>query len=113
MFNYRRAFVRDIPSTFNRTLRTNNLPVGVPLAKHQYQTFLSELRKLIPNITYFVGNDNYPDSPFIETLGVVINRMVFLNNMKSEDKSRYGENYGIIKEMYRMDLILSLPHIGL
>ena len=91
-FQFRRAIVGTLPQSFvTQSLRLNEpeKPIDFECAKQQHAKYVSELKKLIPDVVQVAPDERFPDSIFVEDPVVTVEDTVLLAQTKP--RSRSGE----------------------
>lgn len=91
-FHFRRAIVGTLPQSFvTQSLRFNEpeKPIDFECAKQQHAKYVSELKKLIPDVVQVAPDERFPDSIFVEDPVVTVEDTVLLAQTKP--RSRSGE----------------------
>ena len=92
-FHYRRAVVSGVPETFaERAIRSNDPldPIDLGKAREQHAAYVSELRKLVPEVVVMEPDARYPDMVFVEDPAVVLLDKAIIN--KIGHPTREGES---------------------
>ena len=96
-FNFRRAIVGS-PDSINQNfadhaLRTDQLaePINVNKAKQQHAVYVSELKKLIPEVMEVPFDDRFPDQVFVEEPAVCLDGAALLTQMKPASRAKETE----------------------
>lgn len=107
-FNHQRAIVGS-PESINESLVKHSLRINEPekdiditKAKQQHSVYVSELRKLIPNVVEVPADDRFPDQVYVEEPAVVLNGIALLTKMMPS--SRAGEIEPMRKVLEEMNL---------
>ena len=94
-FNFQRAIVGS-PHSINQNFADNALridqptePIDVANARQQHAVYVSELKKLIPQVVEVPFDDRFPDQVFVEEPAVCLDGTALLTKMKPA--SRAGE----------------------
>lgn len=83
------AIVRPVPDTYDQCVRTNIEQIDVALAKRQHIEYCMALQRLGLKLIWIVGDNNLPDSCFVEDTSIVLGKKAIICNMRV--KSRAGE----------------------
>ena len=91
-FQFRRAIVGTLPQSFvTQSLRFKEpeKPIDFEHAKRQHAKYVSDLKKLIPEVVQVAPDERFPDSVFVEDPVVTVEDTVLLAQTKP--RSRSGE----------------------
>ena len=92
-FHYRRAVVSGVPDTFAKeAIRQKEPldPIDLEKARRQHAVYVSELRKLVPEVVVMEPDARYPDMVFVEDPAVVLLDRAIIN--KIGHPTREGES---------------------
>ena len=92
-FHYSRAVVSGVPETFAEgAIRSNDPldPIDLEKARGQHAAYVSELRKLVPEVVVMEPDARYPDMVFVEDPAVVLLDRAIIN--KIGHPTREGES---------------------
>ena len=92
-FHYRKAIVSGVPSSFAEgSVRFEEPldPIDLEKARRQHAVYVSELRKLVPEVVVMEPDARYPDMVFVEDPTVVLLDKAIIN--KIGHPTREGES---------------------
>ena len=92
-FNYRKVIVSGVPSSFaTGSVRFEEPldPIDLEKARRQHAAYVSELRKLVPEVVVMEPDTRYPDMVFVEDPAVVLLDKAIIN--KIGHPTREGES---------------------
>jgi len=94
------AFVRPVPDSYDRCVRTNVEKIDVALAKRQHGEYCKALQKLGLELIWIEGDNTLPDSCFVEDTAVILGEKAIICNMKI--KSRVKEVTEVAKVLEKL-----------
>ena len=96
-FNFQRAIVGSSES-INQNFADNALridqptePIDVIKARREHAVYVSELRKLIPNVVEVPFDERFPDQVFVEEPAVCLDGTALMTQMKPASRAREVE----------------------
>ena len=96
-FNFQRAIVGS-PESINQKFADQAIridqpaePIDVRKAKQQHATYVSELKKLIPQVIEVPFDDRFPDQVFVEEPAVCLDGTALMTQMRPASRAREVE----------------------
>jgi dimethylargininase len=94
------AIVRTVPDSYDRCVRTTVEKIDVDLARRQHAEYCNALQKLGLKLIWIEGDNNLPDSCFVEDTAVIFGEKAVICNMKI--KSRFKEVVEVTKTLEKL-----------
>ncbi len=88
MFTVKYAVVRPVPDSYDRCVRTNVEKLDVALAKRQHAEYCKTLQKLGLKLIWIEGDNNLPDSCFVEDTAVIFGEKAIICNIKIKSRGK-------------------------
>ena len=105
LFHYRKAIVSDVPDSFAEgAVRQKESvdPIDLEKARRQHGVYVSELKKLVPEVVVIEPDARYPDMVFVEDPTVVLLDKAVVN--KIGHPTREGESTKMQETLEEMDI---------
>ncbi|UCG45838.1 MAG: hypothetical protein JSV58_03465, partial [Candidatus Bathyarchaeota archaeon] len=83
------AIVRPVPDSYDRCIQTKTQKIDVGTAKQQHEEYCRALQKHGLELVWIPGDNNLPDSCFVEDTAMIFGETAVVCNMKM--KTRAGE----------------------
>lgn len=98
-FHYQYALVRDISSSFEKSLKLEPppTPINMNLAKQQHDHYIAVLEALIPTVIRLGGDPHHPDCNFIEDTAIVVDDIAVICRMGALE--RRGEQTAVAEAL--------------
>jgi dimethylargininase len=97
------VLVRPVPDSYDRCVRTNTEKINVDLAKAQHAEYCRTLQNLGFELIWIRGDNNLPDSCFVEDTAAIFEDKAVICNMKV--KSRAEEAIEVAKALQKLKKI--------
>jgi len=94
------AIVRPVPDSYDQCVRTKNEKIDVDSAKRQHAGYCKALQKSGLELVWIEGDNNLPDSCFVEDTAVILGEKAVICNMSI--KSRANEVVEVAKVLEKL-----------
>jgi len=98
------AITRGLSPAFEQSLKQNvpSSPIDVKLAQQQHQAYVDAIHELVPTVIFLEGDENHPDSNFVEDTGIVVGNTAVKSFMGAA--SRRGEEIPVAETFRNLGL---------
>lgn len=105
-FHYQYALVRELPDSFEESLKLNppSVPINIKLAKQQHEQYVNELEKIVPHVIRLPANPDHPDCNFIEDTALIVGNTAVISRMGA--KERRGEEVIVEDTLKKLGLTI-------
>ena len=115
-FNFQRAIIGS-PVSINQKFADNALridqptePIDVRKAKQQHTAYVSELKKLIPEVVEVPFDERFPDQVFVEEPAVCLDGTALMTQMKPASRAREVEPMKPVLESMGFSIVEMREH---